>query len=192
MTTAEDQTRRQVSYLPEGCAMDGKSIAQSVIYRFMKALAVEAKRIDDDIELFIEDIVPSDTEFYIDEWESAVGIPDECFSGTGTDADRRRDIVAKLASLGAQTAQDFEDIAAIFGIDVVVRAGWDVVTFPLTFPILFLDYPKFTIVVEYTVPDSNRFPLTFPIPFGTDELTFLECLFNKLKPANCVVLFRQI
>ena len=116
--------------------------------------------------------------------------------GTGTNDERRRDILAKLASLGVQTAQDFEDLAEIFGITVQVESGADVATiFPFIFPALFFSSTKearFTIVVTFLEEAPNAFPLTFPITFGDELIGLLECLFAKLKPANCDIIFKQV
>lgn len=45
----------------------------------------------------------------------------------------------------------------------------------------------FTIVVKYSF-SGNNFPLIFPISFGSDQFVILTCLFNKLKPDNCIVI----
>ena len=134
---------------------------------------------------------------FLDEWESAVGIPDDCFTGQGTNDERRRDILTKLASLGIQTAQDFEDLAEIFGVDVIVLGGAESGSvFPLIFPVIvFFNSAKearFTIIVTFILEAANEFPLTFPIQFGSDEIAILECLFTKLKPANCDIIFQQV
>lgn len=50
---------------------------------------------------------------------------------------------------------------------------------------------RHTIVVRYAAPDANQFPLEFPAPFGGAELATLECLFQRLKPANCDLIFRS-
>jgi len=135
------------------------------------------------------------TTLYINEWERAVGIPDSCFSGTGSIQDRQRDVIIKLASLGIQTEGDFKELALLFGVAVDVRPASPNAVFPMTFPILFTDgaiAARFTIVVTFTVEASNNFPLTFPFVFGSREIGILECLFRRLKPENCNIIFKQV
>ncbi|MCK4830290.1 DUF2313 domain-containing protein [bacterium] len=135
------------------------------------------------------------TSLLIDEWEGALGIPDSCFSGGGTLEERRRDILVKLASLGVQTEDDLINLAALFGVTITVSPGIDFAIFPLTFPWLFFSSEteaRFTIIVDFSVQEANKFTLTFPFIFGTGEVGILECLFTKLKPANCDIIFRQV
>jgi len=40
---------------------------------------------------------------FLDEWERALGIPDDCFDLANTDDERRINILTKLAALGVQT-----------------------------------------------------------------------------------------
>ena len=103
--------------------------------------------------------------------------------------------MVKLASLGVQTAQDFIDLAALFGITVEIKNGTVNGTFPMTCPIIVFDSSKaarFTIIVTFTVAAAETFPYTFPLPFGNAQIAILECLFNRLKPANTDIIFLQV
>jgi len=117
------------------------------------------------------------TTLLIEEWESSVGIPDLCFSGTGTIDERRRNVLVKLASLGVQTEQDFIDLAALFGVTVTIIPNINL---------------KFTINVNFSLNISQAFPLPFPISFVGNGAVILECLFNRVKPANCDIIFNQV
>ena len=129
--------------------------------------------------------MPDQTVLFIDEWESALGIPDGCFSGTGTLESRRHGVLAKLASLGVQTIADFESLAAVFGITAEVLSGSESgIAFASN------KVARFTIVISLALPES--FTYTFPVPFGSDIIVLLECLFSKLIPANCQVLFQEV
>lgn len=187
-------------YLPPGIMFEGGKIDNTNLRKLLRGLAQELFKSEDLLKQWTEEYYPDCTTLYLDEWEKTLGIPDDCFSGTGTQEERRRDILVKLASLGIQTEQDFEDLAALFGVTVEIEQGADFGgagnTFPLQFPVsLLFSSPKearFTIIVRFTVPDTSRFTLFFPIVFGGNEIAILECLFNKLKPANCNVIFLQV
>ena len=101
----------------------------------------------------------------------------------------------KLASLGIQTEEDFEGLASLFGVVVDVQPASPHAVFPAIFPIYLVGSPidaRFTIIVTFTVDTANRFPLTFPFIFGDAAIATLECLFRKLKPSNCNIIFQQV
>lgn len=194
LKSVNEQAESIRQYLPQVKLFKGATLQSLLV-----GLAEELFKVDRDIRLYNDEIIPTNTVKYLGEWEKAVGIPDSCFTGTGSFDERRTHVLAKLGALGVQTSQDFVDVAALFGIAVTVSSGTDSglppATFPLTFPFTMFGGTKqdrFTIVVTYTVTAASRFPWTFPYTFGDDTLLFLECLFNKLKPANCSVIFEQV
>lgn len=191
----EQYTDSLADYLPGGCLFASAHVSNSNFRKLLIGMSGELFRANGLLKEYSEQIIPDQTVKFIEEWESALGIPDDCFSGTGTLTERRRDILTKLAALGVQTAQDFVDLGATFGITVTVNSGVDEITFPLIFPVVMFTTVKearFTIVVRFTVEAANRFPLTFPFTFGSGEIAILECLFTKLKPANCDIIFQQV
>jgi len=120
---------------------------------------------------------------FLENWEQAVGIPDECFPGA-EEPDReirRLHVLVKLASLGVQTSDDFINLATILGFPgTIVGSGIDA---GIAEP-----EGQFTIVVTFPF-SGNNFPLIFPILFGSAQFAILECLFTKLKPDNCDIIF---
>jgi uncharacterized protein YmfQ (DUF2313 family) len=192
----EEHTNSIASYFPAGDAFEAVNIDGSVARNFLKGLSIEFKRGEDALQSYIEEYGIEESEELLGRWESAIGIPDDCFSGNGSLESRRRDVVVKLAALGVQTSSDFVDLAKIFGVDITVTAGIiNANVFPFQFPIVF--YPsvkaaRFTIVITFDLQSGGRFPYIFPIKFGVAEINVLECLFRKLKPANCDIIFQQV
>ena len=181
--------------MPGGSLFASKNIADSNFRKLLLGMAGELFRSNGYLKSYSEEILPDETNLFLGEWESALGIPDSCFDGTGTNDERRRNVLVKLASLGVQTQSDFKELAALFGVDVEVNSGAYHDVFPLAFPIIFFDNAtdaRFTIVVTFHLSDASRFPLEFPFIFGDKQIEVLECLFNKLKPANCDIIFRQV
>lgn len=191
----EKQTDSLAAYLPNGPLFISKFVNNTNMRNLLKGLSHELGRSENYFKVIQKEIIPDLTVQFLPEWERVVGIPDDCFDGQGTDDVRRRDILAKLASLGVQTAKDFEDVALLFGIVANVMSGIESnEVFPLTFPFSFPlteEEARFTIVIEYT-PAFDIFPYIFPFTLGDDSVDILQCLFNKLKPANCQVLFRAV
>ena len=163
-------------------------------HAFLKGLAGELFLADGYLRTYEQEIIPDQTVLFLEEWESAVGIPDDCFAGTADIDTRRTRVLVKLAALGVQTAQDFVDLATLFGITVTVGSALPSSIFPFTFPILFLTptEARFTILVTFTVTINNSFPLVFPFVFGDPIIGILECLYSKLKPANCDLIFVEV
>ncbi len=191
----EQYTNSLADYLPGGLLFASKSVQDSNFRKLLRGMAGELFRANGLLKEYSEQIIPDQTVKFIEEWESSLGIPDDCFTGTGSLDDRRRDILVKLAALGVQTAQDFIDLASTFGVTITINPGIEEITFPLVFPVVMFTTEqdaRFTIVVRFTNQDVERFPLIFPITFGDGDVAILECLFTKLKPANCDVIFQQV
>jgi uncharacterized protein YmfQ (DUF2313 family) len=110
-----------------------------------------------------------------------------------TTQQRRENVLLKLAGVNATTAKQFENIAAILGFTVTVTNGVDSSTFPMTLPFVLLseDEAPFTIVVTLDASlEPSGLPLTLPFTLTEQAPAILECFFEKLKPANTIVIFR--
>lgn len=193
--TREEHAVTLGQYLPDGPLFEAKTIDESNLYKFIFGLADIQRIVEENLTLTYDDFDFRTTKFLIDQWEGALGIPDSCFTGTGTDDERRTAITAKFLSFGVQTEQDFIDIAALYGIIVTIQNGFDGLDkFTLTFPITFGDVKeaRFTMIVNFEVDDSLTFPFTFPILFGDENIEILKCLFRKLAPANVRVIFNEV
>ncbi len=181
----EQYTDSLAAYLPGGELFTSRSIKNSNFRKLLTGMAGELFRANGLLREYSCEVIPDQTVKFLNEWESALGIPDDCFNVSGTTEDRRRNILVKLAALGVQTIADFEELAAVFGITAEVLAGSESgITFASN------KVARFTIVVNLTLPE--RFTYTFPIPFGDDAVVLLECIFTKLKPANCQVIFQEV
>ena len=195
MRTVENHTQSLANYLPNGRMFEAKNVYDSNFRMLLRGLAGELFTAEGYLDTLEQEFYPDTTTLFLSDWERALGIPDHCFTGTGTVIERRRAIIAKLTGMWVQTIDDFIALAAIFGITVVVNAGIDEITFPLVFPVYMfstVQEARYTIVVRHQLSSSNVFPLVFPILFGTPELGIVECVFNKVKPSNCNVAFIEV
>ena len=196
--TIDDQAQSLANYLPGGHLFRGKNFQNSNFRKLLVGLAGELFTADEYIRSYSQEILPDQTVLLLEEWESVLGIPDDCFLGTGSIDERRTHVLVKLASLGLQTTQDFIDLADLFGVTITVTPGSDFFSFsqfPVIFPFPFFgsaEESRFNIVVEFIIQETSKFTFFFPYTFGDALLTILECLFNKLKPANCVITFKQV
>lgn len=199
-----EQTDSLAAYLPTGRVWASKRIEGTVTRGLLAGLSGELIRNAALVEEFRQEILPDQTTLFLDEWERALGIPDDCFTGAGSDDERRNDILAKLSSLGVQTAEDMRRLALqVYGVELTITTPQrdETAVFPYTFNPTGDPDPtgdggsfrfglserelRFQIVITYqNLPKAVRFPLTFPIPFLTREVAVIECLFEKLRPAN--------
>ena len=190
----EQYTDNLASYLPNNILFESRHVEDTVLRNLLVGFAGELFRVNGLIKEYVEEIIPDTTVKFIPEYESLLGIPDECFKGERTLDERRRDILVKIASSGVQTADDFVNLAALFGITVTVVSAAEASVFPLILPFQVFDNiteARFTIIVSHTGVTVDAFPYTFPFVFGSSQLAVLECLFNKLKPSNCKVIFKE-
>lgn len=167
-----DHTNALADYLPGGRAFEAKRISGSNLRQLLTGLAGELMRSQGYITTLNEQYLPDQTTLYLSEWESALGIPDDCFTGTGADDERLRDIILKLTSYaGVQTVADFQNLADKFDLIAVITPGADSV-----YPVV---DARFAFVVEW-------FGAT---PAESQQINIVSCLFNKLKPANVEIYF---
>ncbi|MCK5603071.1 DUF2313 domain-containing protein [Candidatus Pacearchaeota archaeon] len=190
--TEEENTQALADLLPQGVAWEAKNIEGSNMYKLLTSMSKEFVRVQEKINEFVIEHRPETTTNLIEEWEAAVGIPDSCFSNTVSIDLRRKQVVAKLAKMNVQTAQDFIDLAAYFGYRVIIRNGATGSVLPVTLPFALGSYNFLlnTILVKFVDLDkpNNIFTMTFPFTFGPTS-NIIICIFNKLKPVTAEIIF---
>jgi len=190
----EDHADALADYMPNGRLFEAKKINNSNFRQLLRGIAGELFTAEGYLISLNDEYLPDQTTLFLSEWESALGIPDDCFPVSINNDDRRRNILVKLAALGVQTANDFVELGVIFGIDVTIQTGSEVASFTMSFPLIFFNTPsdsRFTIIIDFPLPSGGFFIYNFPIIFGEASQLILKCLFRKLAPANCQVNFRS-
>lgn len=166
----------------------GKVCSDKNLYKFLLGTAEQYRLVEDKLELVCEEFNIKTTTRFLDEWEGALGIPDDCFDGTGTDDARRIDINAKFLADETVTVENFVDLASVFGIDAEIIPGiLELAIFPDE------KTARFTLIIEFDVSSSElAFPLEFPIPFDTEPFIRMGCFFQTLVPANVQTIIRNV
>jgi len=192
--TEEEQAQSFANYLPNGKIFKAKNQEGTTLKNLIAGLGIELFRAEGKQNEMICEHFPADTELLLSEWESALGIPDDCFPIAETSQERRDNIVTKLTALGVATKEGFEALALELGFVVRVDGGGRWGVFPMEFPALLFNNPsdaRFTMVVDFLTPiDLNVFDFVFPVVFGNEVNNVIICLFEKLAPANADVIFR--
>ena len=186
--TLEEHTQALANNLPNGRAFESKNIDDSNFRDLIRAFAPEIKRFEDTYLEVSKEHDINDSDVYLSRWEKSMGIPDDCFPATGSLSDRRSDVIIKLACMNVSTREDFISIAAKIGFTVEIESLAEACSFPLTFPFPFCGTDKenrFTMVVRIlSGPSLDGYPFTFPFEFGDPRSSILECIYDKIKPAN--------
>jgi uncharacterized protein YmfQ (DUF2313 family) len=174
-----------------------KSSDDSVFRNLLRGLSTERKNAHDlMIELFNQHDINMTVDL-IESWESAVGIPDGCFKETTNLnlSDRRRQVRAKIFMRGTWTKQNYIDLANILipGIKIEISDSSQFFTFPLPYPINFSLSEEDARYTMYVYLDKTLgqglFPLPFPLPFSSKKANIIECIFNRIKPAWCRIVY---
>lgn len=191
----DDYTGMLAGLLPRGAAWPtGEG---SVWRRFLAALARECARVDQSGHLLMREANPQTTALLLPEWETEVGLPDQCSQDDETVAERRAAVVHKLARRGGATPEYFEELALVYGADLgqsvsveeftPFRAGASAAGDGVTNG----DWTHAFLVhgpsVYFRVFRADSGAAGEPLRSWGNER--LECVVNKYKPAHTVALF---
>jgi len=181
--------------MPRGRPFEAGHNNECVLRKFLNGLASAIKSHDDDIVEYSDNTYFCSAAEYIDRWERDLGLPDGCFGGKTTLAERQLDVVCKILSRGISTFADVQKIAEKYGVTVTQRKNslTEINTFSLTFPHTFTSVKTNRFTIIYGVSDtnvSNIFPMTFPINFaGPKEI--IRCLLRIVTPLQYKILFED-
>lgn len=196
LRTQTEITNSLAQAFPRGRLFCAANINESNLRRLLLGLAVEFGRIENKIGQDVYDayFINEDKDGLLEEWESLLGIPDGCFLIEGLTRDERIiNIQAKLREEEVSTEQDFIDFAAILGIPISIEQGINNGSFPLILPFVLgtLKTLRFTMIINLPVSLApvSIFPLTLPFTLSSGGSSVIECLFNRLRPANVKIIY---
>ena len=191
--TQTQQADILAQYLRDDSLHEAKNRDGSTLRKILIGLASEWLNFRSKINEVSNEYNPKTTTKLIEEWEEFVGIPDNYIPVASTIEQRRLNVLLKLAGINATTEKQFKNIASILGYNIEVSNGVSTSTFPLTLPFLLISEASAPFTIVITLPSSiqpNGFALTFPFTLTSQQPAILDCLFNKLKPANTQLFFR--
>lgn len=118
-------TRVMLSMLPRGALWSRDP--DTVRGRVYAAHAAELARIDALLEQLLSERSPRTAFALLAEWETALGLPDECTGTAVTIAERRAAALARLIATGGQSPAYFVEVAKALGYDITItqyRGRW--------------------------------------------------------------------
>ena len=193
--TVDQQANSLASYLPGGRNFEAKNVEDTNLRNLLIGLAGEKSRVDTLMNDISEDHEITAATNFIEQWESAVGIPDECIGNTGTLEQRRNNVLLKLTKLNVQTVEDFIEVAELLGFEnVEVFPLQDVAFPPYDVPFIPTSAPesRFIIVVKAENLILSVPPYDVPFTPGSALQSLLVCVFETIRPANVDFLFINV
>lgn len=194
---APDSTAQQMAdCLPNGNAWALKNDEESNIRKLIIALSVAHNMTQQQIELLEDEFRIAQTFDLLEEWETSVGIPDECLSVSLNINDRRQAVIDRLKKQPIVTLAEMQAyVDTLFpGLGITLYAGADFEqSFEYEFEIPFYEsiFWRFVLVATVPLPPADGFEYEFEFLFeGTPDTTELECLLNQINPANVYILIQ--
>ena len=87
---------------------------QSLAGQILAAWADELGQVSELVKRAISEAIPATTDYLLSRWEQVTGLP-EFFHYPASIEDRRRYLVAKLTTVGAQNVSYFKSLASLLG-----------------------------------------------------------------------------
>lgn len=143
----------------------------------------------------------------LEEWETALSLPDPCLPPASTLTDRRIWIAFRLNKKRWNTLKDWHELAELFGVKVRITPGYLVQEpslFKQVVPVPVRKLPKlgrFRIYIDVEDVVFGGFPYDgrrvpnhkIPIPFGEapGEFQAFRCFIERIKPANVLIVWNE-
>lgn len=89
--------------------------------QILLGLAYEFCRVDERAQDLLQEFDPGTADELLTDWETLLGLPDECSPLAPDLAQRRQQARQKLAALGGTSKEFYEQVAANLGFDAIVR-----------------------------------------------------------------------
>ena len=181
--TLEEVTNSLAQALPQGRLFQAGKIQGTNLRKLLTGLSPEIGRIEGAIanDLYEQYFINEKKDGLLEEWEREVGIPDNIFSITGkTRAERVDQVISKINMDFVITEEDYVALALVFGFTIEIKPGIEGNTFTYTFPFILVDTLK---VLRFVIKVFNT---------GGSDISILKNLFNKIKPANVIILYSDV
>lgn len=177
-----ESARQLAEHLPQGRAWGNKHNPDANLHKLIRSMAASFNRVQQQIEKLSRELNLELTDDLLPEWETSVGLPDDC-QGLGQTLQERRDaVISRLRRLPIVTKADFEVLGEeLSGEQTVVTPGVEVDS-PID------EHSRFKLYVSFPAQQLG-FTYDFPVLFGGFRPDIVKCVFEKIVPANVVVIF---
>jgi len=188
--TSADYLQQLQDLLPQGPAWprDPDALVTKILYNF----ADEFARVDIRIDDLLNEADPRTTFELLTDWERVCGLPDGCVGEQDGLQARRAAVLGRLTSIGGQSIDYFESLAATIGYTITITEyevhdcedDCDTQINEETWAYVFDVNAATTTVRELDCEDDCDTALAI---WGN---ALLECMINRLKPAHTLAIFK--
>ncbi|HEC2616911.1 TPA: DUF2313 domain-containing protein [Raoultella ornithinolytica] len=190
--SVDDYTRALSALLPAGLAWPRD--VKSTQHATLRALGGSFARSDTDSQALLSSGFPSTALMMLSEWESTLGLPDDCAIGEiGSISERQRAIVSKLISTGGLNRAYYVTVAAALGYEITINqfrpamCGMSVCDEPI-------NGEEWPFTWQINVPDSSVRYSYAGTTFCGDALASwgdkqFECSITKIAPSHINIIF---
>lgn len=190
--TEQEQANILAQYLRNDPLHAGKFIDGSNLRKLLIGLASGFIDFNNFLNLIVKEGDLNEANFLLTEWERTLGIPDDCLTNNGSLEERRRNLLLKLAGLQGTLIEQFEYVVNVLGYSgIEIKTAVEKSTYPLQYPFPYFDEEQAPFIIYVILPPEltpTTYPLTYPIQYNS-VITLLECIFDKLKPANVKIIY---
>jgi uncharacterized protein YmfQ (DUF2313 family) len=176
----------------------GKTIGKqyTVVQSLVRANAEQLLLLKEAAEILVYETNPARANYYINEWESLVGIPDDILNVEVELVDRVANVLFKITNNNEPTQKNILRFAQIFGVNVEFGDWSTNVTLPLKLPFLLLarDAQPYYIYINVKASIENNvensaLPYVLPFVLRTSITKAFEKIVRLIIPANYDVSF---
>lgn len=193
--TKSEQVDIIAQHLPANECYQSAFIEGSVLRKILEGLASQWLDTRTYFNNVYEEWNPENTTQYVQEWESVVGIPNDCIPIADTIEQRRQNILLKLAGLSAETESQIITLANILGLNASIIKGVNanIISETLIIPFIIVGNIEapYTIVINiagYTSTVAISDDLIIPFTITDNEAEVFACLINKIKQSYTLVI----
>lgn len=176
----------------------GKTIEKqyTVVQSLVRANAEQLLLLKEAAEILVYETNPARANYYINEWESLVGIPDDILNVEVELVDRVANVLFKITNNNEPTQKNILRFAQIFGVNIEFIDWSRNVMLPLKLPFLLLTreaqpyyiYINVKASTEVNVENSH-IPYVLPFVLRTSIKNRFEKIVRLIIPANYDVVF---
>lgn len=188
--TNEEITQSIANNLPIGRVFASKNFDSSNFRQYLRIFAPEVNRFESAMLEVSREYDINESDVYLENWERAVGIPDECFLSNGTIEERRLHVIIKLACMNVSTEEDMINLASKLGKVITIEPLNTNIYPPYDIPMTPVGLPQAKFI--WLVRGDNIAPKSPPydIPhFLETGAIILNCVLEKTKPAFIRLIF---
>ncbi|KPC53036.1 YmfQ family protein [Amantichitinum ursilacus] len=181
-----------MALLPPGPAWPAETTGP--LARQLAALADSFARVDAAARSVIDESTPANAYALLEDWEDALGLPDECsVQGSQTLSERRQAASAKYIATGGQRADYYIGIAQAYGYPNATVTEYSARSYGRARMGRRYGGWEWNYAWQLNLPAQQVLPRMGGAPFGEPYKVWgnaaLECTINKLKPAHTRVFF---